>query len=251
MSASQVWSCGGGTQSAAIAALIVHGLLPKPDHSLIVDTKRERASTWQYVDGVLRPALAAVGVDLVRVDRDDYTDIDLYGGEDGKSLLLPMFTAPAGKMPAFCSGEWKREVASRYMRKTLGLRDVVNWIGYSTDEMRRVSTARKKWLQLRYPLITDFPASRERCVAIVRAMGWPEPPRSSCWMCPHHSDSEWREMAARYPEDFAKAIAIEADVRSRDDGVYLHPSRKPLAEIDLTEPAGLWGGSECVGECFT
>lgn len=58
-------------------------------------------------------------------------------------------------------------------------------------------------------------------------------------------------MAARYPEDFAKAIAIEADVRSRDDGVYLHPSRKPLAEIDLTEPAGLWGGSECVGECFT
>lgn len=247
----QVWSCGGGTQSAAIAALIVQGLLPTPDHSLIVDTKRERASTWEYVNTVLRPALSAVGVNLVRVDRDDYTDTDLYGGEDGKSLLLPMYTAPAGKMPAFCSGEWKRDVASRYMRNTLGLTNVVNWIGYSTDEMRRVSTPRRKWLQLRYPLIEDFPSSRDRCKAIVRAMGWPEPPRSSCYMCPHHSDAEWRDIKNNHPDDFAKAIAIEKDVRASDDGVYLHPSRRTLDSIDFSEDAGLWRGSECIGECFT
>lgn len=37
-----LWSCGGGTQSAAIAALIVRGDLPKPDLSIIVDTERER-----------------------------------------------------------------------------------------------------------------------------------------------------------------------------------------------------------------
>jgi hypothetical protein len=36
-----VWSCGGGTQSAAIAALIVSGQMPVPDLSVIVDTERE------------------------------------------------------------------------------------------------------------------------------------------------------------------------------------------------------------------
>lgn len=139
----QVWSCGGGTQSAAIAALILQGTLPKPDHALIVDTKRERSATWAYAASVLIPALAAAGVELVRVDRDDYTDIDLYGGADGETILVPMYAAPAGKLGSYCSGEWKRDVAMRYMRRTLKLEAVVNWIGYSTEEMRRLSTDRK------------------------------------------------------------------------------------------------------------
>jgi hypothetical protein len=37
-----LWSCGGGTQSAAIAALIVRGDIRKPDLAVIVDTERER-----------------------------------------------------------------------------------------------------------------------------------------------------------------------------------------------------------------
>lgn len=32
----QLWSCGGGRQSAGIAALIVEGKLPKPDHVCMV-----------------------------------------------------------------------------------------------------------------------------------------------------------------------------------------------------------------------
>ena len=44
----QVWSCGGGTQSAAIAALIVRGDLPKPDYAYMVDTGRERTATIDY-----------------------------------------------------------------------------------------------------------------------------------------------------------------------------------------------------------
>ena len=42
-----IWSCGGGTQSAAIAALIVQGRLPIPDISLMVDTEREKSGTWE------------------------------------------------------------------------------------------------------------------------------------------------------------------------------------------------------------
>ena len=248
----QVWSCGGGTQSVAIAALIVKGQLPKPDHSLIVDTTRERSSTWAYYETVLLPALAPLGVNVVRVNRDDYSDVDLYGGEDGKTLMLPVFTvSPSTKLGAFCSGEWKRDVAMRYMRNGLGLKTAVMWIGYSTDEMRRVSTPRRQWCQLRYPLIEDVPMTRDRCKALVRSMGWPPPPRSSCYMCPNHSNSEWREMRDHQPDDFAKAVQIEREFRVNDPDKFLHPSRVPLDQVDLSEEAGLFTGHECTGTCFT
>lgn len=55
----EIFSHGGGTQSAAITALIVQGKLPKPDFVCIVDTERERQSTWDYLDAVIRPALLA------------------------------------------------------------------------------------------------------------------------------------------------------------------------------------------------
>lgn len=62
----EVWSCGGGTQSAAIAALIVTGKLPKPDLAVIVDTEREKETTWRYYTNVLRPELWKLGVMLHR-----------------------------------------------------------------------------------------------------------------------------------------------------------------------------------------
>lgn len=247
----QVWSCGGGTQSVAIAALIIQGKLPKPDHALIVDTTRERSRTWAYADAVLIPKLAAFGVDLVRVNRDDYTDIDLYSGADGDELIMPVYTLPAGRRASFCSGEWKRDVAMRYMRKTLRLDAAVGWIGYSTDELRRVSTPRRKWYQFRYPLIDDVPMNRAQCVSLIARMGWPPPPRSSCWMCPHHSDAEWREMKEHEPDDFNKAVQLEREIREKDSGMYLSPRRIPLDQINFANEPSLFTGSDCVGECFT
>lgn len=247
----QVWSCGGGTQSAAIAVLILQGRLPKPDHSYIVDTTRERSSTWAYFDGVMRPAMLAAGLDIVRVNRDDYSDTDLLGGKDDESILMPMYTAPAGRLEAYCSGEWKRDVGMRYMRRALGLARAVQWIGISTDEMKRVRTPRRQWCQLRYPLIEDVPTTRDGCKEIVRAFGWPTPPRSSCWMCPHHSDDEWADIQANQPEDFDRAVVLESELREQDAGVYLHPRRIPLPQIDFTNRQGTFGGNECAEGCFT
>jgi hypothetical protein len=67
MSRTQLWASGGGVQSAAIAALIVTGKVAKPDFAVIVDTEREQSTTWQYMDSVIAPALASVGVTLNRV----------------------------------------------------------------------------------------------------------------------------------------------------------------------------------------
>ena len=67
MSRVTVWSSGGGTQSAAIAALIVRGDLERPDLAAIVDTGYEASSTWAYHYKVILPALAGVGVHMHRI----------------------------------------------------------------------------------------------------------------------------------------------------------------------------------------
>lgn len=76
----QVWSCGGGTQSGAIATLIKQGRLPKPDIAFMTNTGRERSSTWPFVEGFIRPALASVGVELQIVQAADFARLDVYRG---------------------------------------------------------------------------------------------------------------------------------------------------------------------------
>jgi len=241
----QVWSCGGGVQSAAIAALIIQGRLPIPDYSIIVDTERELSTTWEYYDAVLRVELGRVGVQLERVSKSRYATADLYSTDD-ENLLLPVFFDPAGKHPGYCSNEWKRRVIMRHCR-ALGIDECQNWLGISTDEMQRVRTGSRRWFQPRYPLIFDVPMSRGACVELVKRMGWPPAPRSSCWMCPHHSDHEWRIMPRN---DFAKAVALEGELHRRRPNVYLHCERKPLDQVNFDDRQAAREGCQ-TGFCFT
>ena len=129
-----IWSCGGGTQSAAIGALIVRGILPVPDLALIVDTERECSTTWAYMDSVLDPALRGVGCRINRIRKSEYTKLDLWGESDGDTLLIGGY-AYGGKAPMYCSGEWKRDVARRWIRAQ-GVKQCELWMGISVDEMR-------------------------------------------------------------------------------------------------------------------
>ena len=114
--AEQVWACGGGTQSGAIATLISTGKLPRPDFAFMTDTGRERSSTWPFVNGFIRPALASVDLELTIVKAEDFACLDIFVNE---TILLPGFTTingSVGKLSPFCSGKWKRDVAERWMR---------------------------------------------------------------------------------------------------------------------------------------
>ena len=245
----EVWSCGGGTQSAAIAVLIVQGRLPKPDISVIVDTEREKSTTWKYLDEVIAPNLAAVGVEVIRIPKSRYATVDLYGGESDDALLIPAFTTQSGevgKLPTYCSVEWKQRVVQRYLREC-GVEEARVWVGISRDEMSRIRAPRLQWLRERYVLLYDVPMYRSECVYLVtHIMGWPKPPRSACWMCPNMSDEEWREME---PGDFKKAVQFEREIRKRDNFVFLHELGKPLDQVDFTDRQGKITGCDS-GYCF-
>lgn len=250
----QVWSCGGGTQSAAIAALIVRGDLPRPDVAAIADTGREASATWRYYQGTLKPELARVGVDLVKLehsfDGTGWNTVDLYGGKDKDMALMPMFTS-TGQTSKFCSNEWKARPVERFYRSH-GLTSGSIWIGFSIDEIHRMRAhnGAAKWNH-EYPLI-DRRMSRSDCVSLVEGMGWPTPPRSSCWMCPYRSDAEWRHLRATDPEDFAKAVTLEREVQAIDDDLWLHKSAKPLDQVDFGEAQNDLFDVPCsTGMCFT
>jgi len=228
-----IWSYGGGTQSVAIAVLVHQGRLPRPERIVMADTGREATETWDYLREVVEPRLGL----SVEIAPHSLATVDLESGNG--DILMPMFTAQ-GKLPTFCSTEWKQRVLSRYLREQgYGpANPVTMWLGISVDEVHRAKPAPISWWTNHWPLLWDVPLRRDECRALVKEAGLPDPPRSSCWMCPHRGNSQWKRLRDHYPADFQAAVELEAEIRTKDDGLYLHTSRVPLAEADLGDDQG-------------
>jgi 3'-phosphoadenosine 5'-phosphosulfate sulfotransferase (PAPS reductase)/FAD synthetase len=256
----QVFSSGGGTQSTAIAALIIQGRLERPDYVVIADTGREMPSTWQYLDAVVGPALAGIGLPVHRISGliSEPAHGRNWQTHNGNTMLLPSFTryrGEVGKLPNMCTNTWKVEVVDRFLSREFGLTPSkrVKWIGFSFDEDRRISRMMQgeayKSGQIRFPLV-ELRIKRQAAIQAVREMGWPEPPRSRCYMCPNQSDREWREVARDYPAEFAQAVALDEAIREQDQHAYLHSTARPLKDADLSAEEDLFSGSCPSGECF-
>lgn len=265
MSATEIFSSGGGTQSSAIAALIVQGRIPKPDVVCIVDTERERSSTWAYLNTVIRPALLSVGLEVHRIQKGEYGSKPAHGmdylSHNQNTLLVPAFTnqtGEIGKLSGFCSKTWKVETKQRYLRNVLGIpiKKQRNWIGFSTNEARRAvrMMSGKEYLAglIWFPLIEGIPHTREQSIKLVEDMGWPTPPRSACWMCPNQGDAEWKDLKENHPDEFEKACALEKQIQEKDPFAWLHPSGIPLELVDFSEPEDALADRACSsGGCFT
>lgn len=251
-----VWSFGGGTQSCAIAALVITGRLPRPDHIVIADTGRECASTWEYLRAHVQPALANVGLSVVVLKASEWG----YGGDHlfSKSgeLLIPAYTNQSGengKLSGFCSRWWKVDCISRWCsRQGMKPSKVRTWIGYGFEEQNRWARCMAgedyKKGRIFLPLVTEFRARRHECQRLIEAIGWPVPaPKSRCWMCPNQRESEWRELPR---DEFQKAVELEREIHKRDPHAFLHKSMKPLDQVDFSQPDDLFTRPCDSGNCF-
>lgn len=216
---------GGGTQSIAIAALIVQGKIPIPDWAVIADTGREKQSTWDYLN-FLQPKLP---FHIHRVSKADYATVDLWRGD---TLLIPAFSNQSGevaKLGTYCSNEWKTRVCHRWLRRVHNVPvNYQKWIGFSFDEPKRWMKMRESQPTVRFPLVDDVECTRAACVSIVHDMGWPEPPRSSCWMCPLMKDDEWLSLPL---VEFNKAVVLDREIRIKDPNAFLHRQCVPLDQV--------------------
>lgn len=116
------------------------------------------------------------------------------------------------------------------------------WIGFSTDEIGRVSNrGDTRYSRSRYPLL-ELRMSRSQCEAYLKSRGWGDTAKSACVGCPFHGNAEWRRMRETDPQAWADAVAFDAAYR-RGPGMvherFLHISRVPLAQasIDRIRPS--------------
>lgn len=245
-----ILSYGGGRQTIAILVLIAQGKLPKPKLAIMADTGRERQATFDYLDNYAKPLMNDLGMEFVLAGHE-YAKVDLYGSKG--ELLIPAYTQ-TGKLPTFCSSEWKKLVVRRKLRE-LGYgpdRPVINWLGYSLDEVHRAKHSDKKWIENHWPLLFDVKLRLHECILLIEDFGLPEPPKSSCWCCPHLKNPQLQEIKYLYPTDWKKAVKLDYLIRQNDKqgGVFLHEQRVPLDEADLTvnEEITLF---ECADVCWT
>lgn len=253
----QVWSCGGGRQSCAIAALIAQSTLPKPDISVIADTGRERFTTFPYLNRYVIPDLAAVGVTLHIIKTADWSYCGTRFVDGSGDLMLPVYQLDnglPGKNKPDCSGAWKRDAINRWLSVVHGITrsQYVKWIGFSRSPKEMVRAVRMNLSKKegngksRFPLI-ELGLTTQDCLKIIKERGWPEPKVSACWMCPNLKDSERADLSEKEKH---MACAFDEQMRVQFPDTYLHKSFTPLASVDLTKSDDLFDRPCESGNCF-
>lgn len=255
MSRADILSFGGGTQTCAMVELVLQGKLPRPERIVMADTGREASETWTYLITQVQPRLRSMGL-TVELATHDLATVDLLA-KNG-DLLMPLYTAGGeGQLPNYCSNEWKKRVVLRYLR-SLGYgpdKPVRLWLGISVDELMRAGQSGTDWAENHFPLLFDVPMRRDECRSLLLKAGWPEPPKSSCWMCPYRGNAQWRRLRDHFPADWAKAVALDYTLRETDANAFVHRSGVPLdravIDADPGQPS-LFQTEECdSGWCFT
>jgi hypothetical protein len=167
-------------------------------------------------------------------------------------VVLPLYTRDyTGKKRVLrrqCTGEYKLDPIYARVRELVGRRrglragngpQVEMWIGISAEENpKRCRPSVFGWVHNRYPL-RELGWTRRRCEEWLWERYRRRVPKSACIGCPYHDDAYWRDMRLHRPEEWAKAVAFDREIRHlpgvRGD-YYLHRSCVPLDEVDLRTP---------------
>jgi len=74
-------------------------------------------------------------------------------------------------------------------------------------------------------------------------------------MCPLQNRQEWAELKRNYPNSFAQAAALEAEIQLKEPNAFLSNYRIPLNQIDFDQSQDLFDPpppNRCnSGLCFT
>lgn len=113
-------------------------------------------------------------------------------------------------------------------------------IGYAADEMDRAAASdaqhtAKNWRPV-YPLI-EMGLDRAGCRELIKEAGLVVPPKSGCVCCPYQSIWAYCLLEDRYPEEYARVLAMEdkaiAEKRRRNKAPYYITGKYPLREAVL------------------
>lgn len=271
----RVLSLGGGVQSTVMCLLAENGILGlKPDCAIFADTDWEPKAVYENIDWLQ----SQVSFPIVQVSNGRSLHTDVVNGVNAQGqpwLTLPAYLADAeGKEAGInwrqCTKNYKLEPIRKAVQEMLGVNprqilspetNVEMWLGITTDEGLRVKPSRNWWIKHRYPLIDDFPMTRDQCQEWF-AEHYPNRKlfRSACVGCPFRSSESWLQIKESEPELFEDAVMIDELLRSPDHNAgrmfrkraFLHHRRIPLREavkLDFESKEANAFINECEGHC--
>lgn len=265
-------SLGAGVQSSTLALMYALGeLKPMPKAAIFADTQAEPHSVYVWLEWLKEQ----LPYPVYTVTRGSLADAEMQiktskkTGKKYRKTLIPAFAknndGTIGILGRACTRDYKIDVIRKQLKMLeqvpRGCKEekLVQVIGISTDEFKRMKPSRDKWWVARFPLI-ESRVSRKSCLDWMEKKGFPLPPRSACVFCPFHSDLEWRRLKNEEPEEFANAVEFEKRIQKADEHnetmrakPFLHNSCIPLSEIDFRNDIDkgqqlLWD-EECEGMC--
>lgn len=260
----RVLSFGAGTQSSALLGLIEEGRVPPVDFAVFADTQAEPDAVYDWLEKIRRWAKTPI---IVATKGSIFADFLAFAiGTNKRASAIPFHTRhrqplDPGVMPRQCTYDYKISVVHKAVRERLGYKPrqrvkhrVEMLIAMSLEEVGRMKDSREKWITNRYPLIFDVPMHRQQSIAYVQSLGLGVPPRSSCFMCPFHSNAEWKWLRDNEPLNWKKAVEFDHACRQlprMESATFLHESLKPLDQADLEDSSNQLDlfQNECEGMC--
>jgi hypothetical protein len=230
---------------------------PMPDCAIFADTGWEPRAVYEHLD-ILEKALP---FPVHRISSGNIREEAIAGRSDraGDYAPIPWFL----RKPNGDHGMGRRQCTAHYKlepirRKVVEMNDgkrkkggTEMWVGISTDEAFRMKPSRVQYIVNRWPLI-ECRMNRADCHAWLSRNGWCAP-KSSCIGCPFHSLEQWRALTS---DELKDAIIVDEAIRHQVGSKgqqFMHPSMKPLAEVDLRSDAEIGQpdlfNNECEGMC--
>jgi hypothetical protein len=244
----RVLSLGAGVQSTVLALMTADGTLPKVNGAIFADTGWEPRRVYDHL-AALRIVLDGAGIPLHVVTKGNLRSDSL--DPEHRYASVPYFVrnpdGSEGMGRRQCTSEYKLAPIGRKVRELLGasapdFRRVPKgliaeqWIGFSTDEIHRVSDHDGvSYIRKAYPLL-DLGMSRKDCERWLIAHGWTTVAKSACIGCPFHGNAQWRDLRDNHPDEWADAVAFDEAIRKGgarglplNGEAFLHRSRVPLS----------------------
>lgn len=246
-----ILSLGAGVQSSAIVYLAHAGKIPTYDKIYFADTGDEPQSVYDHVEYLK----TLCEIETVRTKSEKslsehlldasmtFFSMPLYVLQDGKRTILkrqctnefkivPIDLAVRTWLVSQGYG-YKDSIGRRYINREIR----VNYhLGISIDEKRRVSLSRSRWKVHQYPLI-ELGMTRHDCIRFAISNGYKIPPKSSCIMCPYHTDDYWLSLTSDELEracmldDYIRTDEFKSKIKTLTGELFIHSSCQPLRAI--------------------
>lgn len=267
-------SFGAGVQSSTLLMLAIHGEIERPDHVIFADTGFEPAAVYEHVAWSRRQSeKAGIPFHVVKAPLDMREDFE--GFEAGSKRYFdarpPLYVTQCGEVGSSqarrqCTDRAKIRPVQRKQLELLGRKTArglpagtaMTMIGISTDEARRASPSRDKWVDRIFPLIDPLKMSRADCQAWwERHYSHVRLSASACIICPYKTSRMWAEMKRAQPEDWHRAIEYDsrfrqAFERKTGQSVYVHRDFVALADAHLGDAQDTFALDDeiyCAGGC--